>query len=96
MPTWVAYLPVLLVGFGLGAVFFGGLWLTVRRLPTARRPTLLALGSFWVRTAVVVAGFVFTMAGRWQNAAVCLAGFVLARIALARWAPHGASKGKAA
>ncbi len=93
MAAAFSYTPVLLAGFGLGVLFYGGLWLTVRALPKSRHPVLLALASFWGRTAAVVAGLVFAMARRWQNALVCLAGFALARIALARWVPHHAEKG---
>jgi F1F0 ATPase subunit 2 len=46
-----------LVGAGLGllasAAFFGGLAVTVERLPAARRPALLVLGSFLLRFAFV-------------------------------------------
>lgn len=76
---------ILLAGFGLGVFFFGGLWLTVRALPKSRHPTMLALGSFWGRGAMVIAGFILLTAGSWQNALVCLVGFVVARILLARW-----------
>jgi F1F0 ATPase subunit 2 len=41
------------VGCVAGAVFFGGLVLTVARLPVARRPELLVVGSFLARLAVV-------------------------------------------
>jgi len=77
----------LLAGFGLGVLFFGGLWLTVRALPKSRYPAALMLGSFWGRTAVVVAGFTLAIGRRWQNALVCLVGFLIARLVLARWIP---------
>jgi F1F0 ATPase subunit 2 len=35
----------LLIGAGLGLFYFGGLWLTVRRLPFTRHPILLTLTS---------------------------------------------------
>jgi F1F0 ATPase subunit 2 len=89
----IVLLPILLAGLGLGIVFYGGLWMTVRALPKSRHPVILALGSYWGRTALVIAGFVLTMGRRWQNAVFCLLGFVLARILLARWVsahnPHG-------
>jgi F1F0 ATPase subunit 2 len=83
---------IVLVGFALGIVFYGGLWITIRALPKSRHPAMLALGSFWGRAAVVIAGFILTTARRWQNAIVCLSGFVLARIVLARWVPHAAAR----
>jgi F1F0 ATPase subunit 2 len=86
----------LLAGFGLGVLFFGGLWLTVRALPRSRYPAALMLGSFWGRTALVVAGFTLAIARRWQNALVFLLGFLIARLLLARWIPgRKAMKGSA-
>jgi F1F0 ATPase subunit 2 len=34
-------------GLALGAFFFVSLWLSVRALPKARHPVVLALASFW-------------------------------------------------
>jgi F1F0 ATPase subunit 2 len=72
----------LLVGAGLGLFYFGGLWLTVQRLPTARRPALLALGSFWGRTVVTVAVLYLIMDGHWQRLVAAMAGFVIVRLIL--------------
>lgn len=77
----------LVAGFSLGMLFFGGLWLTVRALPRSRYPAALMLGSFWGRTALVVAGFIVVLGRRWQNALVCLVGFLIARLLLARSIP---------
>ena len=81
-------LPLLLsfaAGLGLGLFYFGGLWLTVRRLPTSRYPLPLMLVSFAGRTVVAVAGFYFVMGGRWERALTCLAGFLVVRLALTLW-----------
>ncbi|MEE3719742.1 ATP synthase subunit I [Tumidithrix elongata RA019] len=52
------FLPVtLILGAVLGTIYFGGLWVTVRKLPKARAPVLLALGSFFGRLGIVLAGF---------------------------------------
>lgn len=72
----------LLAGVGLGVFFYMGLWLTVRSLLKARNPGLLALGSFWIRTLVVLAGFLWLTKGRWQYALTCIAGFTLGRAAI--------------
>ncbi len=69
-------------GLGLGLFFFGGLWLTLRRLPTSRYPVPLLLVSFVGRTAVAVVGFYFVMGGRWERALACLAGFLVVRFVL--------------
>lgn len=89
-PILIALL--VLAGFGLGLVFYGGLWMTVRALPKSEHPIMLSLLSFWGRTALVITGLVWAMARRWQNAVACLAGFALARIVLAWLVPaHGAA-----
>jgi F1F0 ATPase subunit 2 len=78
-------LPLLLAfaaGLGLGLFYFGGLWLTVRQLPTSRYPVPLLLASFAGRTAVAVVGFYFVMGGRWERALACLVGFLVARFVL--------------
>jgi len=72
----------LLAGVVLGAFFYLGLWLTVRALPDARHPVLLTLASFWIRTLVVLAGFLYLMQGHWQYAAICVLGFVAGRVAV--------------
>jgi len=92
----IPVLVALLTGFGLGVLFFGGLWLTVRSLPKSQHPTALMLGSFWGRTALVVAGFVAATDHRWQNALVCLVGFLVARFCSARWTPDGNTTGRSA
>ena len=43
-------------GLLLGVVYFGGLWWTVRRLPTWERPALAFLVSFAVRMGVALVG----------------------------------------
>ena len=44
------------LGAVLSAFYFGGLWLTVKRLPQSRQPTLLSLSSFAARSLVAVTG----------------------------------------
>lgn len=91
-------LPLILAlaaGIGLGVFYFGGLWLTVRRLPTAQRPALLSLLSFFARLGVVLFGFYFVMDGRWVRLLVCLLGFLGARVILVRrWGPEGIKSSK--
>jgi len=71
-------------GMLLGVLFYGGLWLTVRRLPATRYPFALTLGSLMLRTVVTLAGFFFLIGGRWQNAFVALLGFTAVRFVLPR------------
>lgn len=79
---------LLLAGAGLGLLFYGGLWLTIRALPNSHFPTAVTLLSFWGRAAVVLVAMVFITAHRWQNAVVCLVGFILGRLLVAHWIPR--------
>ena len=47
----------LLIGISLGLLYFGGLWLTVRQLPSTNNPVLLTLVSFFGRISLCLVGF---------------------------------------
>ncbi len=74
----------LVAGAATGLFFFGGLWLTVRRIPTSRGPHLLLIGSFFARLAVVLAAFYALVPWGWQAMAVALAGMLIVRQLLVR------------
>jgi F1F0 ATPase subunit 2 len=69
----------LLAGAILGAVFFGGLWWTVRKGVASERPALWFAGSLLLRTGLILAGFYFVSEGHWSRLATCLFGFLIAR-----------------
>lgn len=68
-----------LVGMGAGAFYFGGLWWTVRRLPSAGQPALLTFGSFVVRTGVSLTAFYIASGGHWERILISVLGFVVMR-----------------
>jgi F1F0 ATPase subunit 2 len=68
-----------LAGGVLGAIFFGGLWWTVRKGMSSKQPALWFLGSLLLRTTMALVGFYFTSGGHWERLLVCFLGFVLAR-----------------
>ncbi len=75
-------LPLLLAGAAglvLGAIFFGGLWWTVRKGLTAKQPALWFFGSTLLRMGIALAGFYYIGRGDWRRLIACLAGFVIAR-----------------
>lgn len=72
------------VGFVLGAVFFGGLWWTVRKGVASPRPALWFVGSLLLRTGLVLAGLHFVGGGQWQRLLLFLFGFVIARLIVLR------------
>jgi F1F0 ATPase subunit 2 len=80
----LALVLALMAGLALGLWYFGGLWLTVQRLPGARNPGFLSLVSLIIRLSLTLAGFYLVMAGRWERLLVCLAGFLLMRTVLVR------------
>jgi F1F0 ATPase subunit 2 len=67
------------VGFLLGAIFFGGLWWTVRRGLSSKQPALWFLGSGLLRMSIALAGFYFVGRGHWERLLLCLLGFIVAR-----------------
>ncbi len=73
-----------LAGGALGAIFFGGLWWTVREVMSSKRPAPLFLGSLLLRIGTVLAGFYFASGGRWDRLLACLLGFVIARLIATR------------
>ena len=81
----VASLTVaLLAGIFLGALFFGGLWWTVRKGLSARHPAWWFFASTLLRVSGAVAGFYFVSHGDWRRWVVCLLGFLIARAAVTR------------
>ena len=79
--------PALLAGLTgamLGALFFGGLWWTVRHGASSRRPALWFFGSLVLRSALVLVGFYLVGAGQPARMALCLLGFLVARGAVLR------------
>lgn len=80
-------------GIALGIFFYGGLWLTVRQVTEARPAAWLTLASFWLRSLVVVAGFLLLIDRRWEYALLCLGGFTAGRLAVAKLLPGGRSAG---
>jgi F1F0 ATPase subunit 2 len=71
-------------GVLLGAIFFGGLWWTVRKGVTAKSPALWFLGSSLLRMGIALAGFYFVARGDWKKLLLCLLGFLVARVIVLR------------
>jgi F1F0 ATPase subunit 2 len=69
-----------LVGGLLGAIFFGGLWWTVRKGLTSKQPAFWFLGSMLLRMGIVLAGFYFVANLGLGRLVVCLLGFIIARL----------------
>lgn len=87
MPETLSWMLAALAGLLLGAIFFGGLWWTVRRGLASRRPEFWFIVSLLLRMGMAMAGFYWIAreighsAGQlsWQPLLLCLLGFGLAR-----------------
>ncbi|MDA3832667.1 MAG: ATP synthase subunit I [Spirochaetales bacterium] len=89
MSKVVILITAFAAGIGLGAFYFGGLWLTVQRLSKVRRPALLSMCSLFGRLGITVFGFYLIMDGHWERMIVCMIGFLVMRGILVRhWGPN--------
>lgn len=85
--TDAAGLTFALAGAGgalIGLLYFGILWWTVRRIPTARFPAALVAGTFLVRATLAAAGIVVVSRGEFLPLLTAIAGFLVARTILIR------------
>jgi F1F0 ATPase subunit 2 len=69
-----------MAGGVLGAMFFGGLWWTVRKGVSSRQPALWFFGSLLLRMSLALAGLYVVSGGQWDRLLVCLLGFIMARL----------------
>lgn len=82
----IAVATGLTAGVALAAIHLGGLWLTVRALPTSRVPALLLIASFVLRTGLVVAGALLVAGNNWQALVSLALGFLTVRLISTRMA----------
>ncbi len=74
-----------MLGALMGAIFFGGLWQTVRRAVFSKQPALWFLGSVLLRTGVTLAGFYLVSRAHSERLPACVLGFLLIQISATRW-----------
>ena len=72
------------VGGILGAVFFAGLWWTVRRGVSSNRPALWFIVSLLLRSSIVLTGFYLVSSDDWRRLPACLVGFVMVQFLVTR------------
>jgi F1F0 ATPase subunit 2 len=83
--TTTALVPLLLAtlaGGLLGAMFYGGLWWTVRVVLTAAHPGLWVGASLLLRMGGALGGMYLVGGSQWPRLLACLVGFVIARAAV--------------
>jgi len=77
--------PVLLLmvsffgGALLGVFYFNNLWNTVKKVTDEGKQGMFLITGYFIRTAIVLAGFYMIMSGRWERIVAALAGFILMR-----------------
>jgi len=84
--AWV-WLSSLAAGVLLGAIFFGGLWWTVRNGASSHRLGLWFIGSMLLRVGIVMTGFYLLLGlpgEGWKILLTGLLGFFIARLAAMR------------
>ena len=74
----------LAIGIFLGALFFGGLWWTVRRGLTVANPALWFGVSALARMAMTLSGLYYVARAGWPSLVASLCGMLIARIAATR------------
>jgi len=82
------------VGLSAGALYFWGLWWTVRKLPGTERPAFWVLVSFLVRAGACLGVFYLVMGLGVDKLLVSLLGFMIFRVfAARRFGPSPGSPG---
>ncbi len=71
---------IFVVGLAMGVLFFGGLWLTVKKAVTATNPALVIFASFICRMGIIMIGFYLVGKNNWQHLLIALFGFIIARL----------------
>src|SRR3974377_1985922 len=67
-------------GLLLGAIFFGGLWWTVRKSVASKHVALWFFVSLLLRMGIALLGFYFVGREHWLRLLLCMLGFVIARL----------------
>ena len=71
-------------GLALGAVFFGGLWWTLRKSLASEHPALWLLGSLLARMSLLLVGVYLVSGGQWERLLAGLVGEIGARFLILR------------
>jgi F1F0 ATPase subunit 2 len=84
MTEFLILAMALAAGLLLGAVFFGGLWWTVRKGVSTKHIAFWFLSSLLLRMGFVLVGFYLVGGGDWRRLVACLVGFVIGRVFVMR------------
>ena len=84
MNETLKFAPAAAAGAFMGALFFGGLWWTIKRALSSPYAGLWFSASLFVRTVAALVGVYFLARGHAERLPACLAGFLIARILATR------------
>ena len=84
----------LFAGLAIGTVFFGGLWWTTSRVAATKRPALLFVASFVVRTSFAISGLYAVGNARLERLSACLLGFFAVRFLILRLTRPATERGR--
>jgi len=82
MNELLARILAIVLGAGLGVIFFGGLWWTVQKAVGSKSPAIWFMASLWLRMGIALGGFYLIGREHWQRMLLCLLGFFIARLAV--------------
>jgi len=88
-------LPAAAAGLALGAIFYGGLLWTVRKVVASSWPALWISASLVLRMSTALTGFYFVSGGDWRRLLASLVGFAAARLAVTWLSRPAAESGHA-
>ena len=71
-----------LMGAAVGAIFFGGLYFSVRKIAKVKYPRLLMTISLFLRMGVLLGAFFYIAKGGYQDILLALLGVMLVRFAI--------------
>jgi len=80
--TVLSFVYPLLVGLALGFFYYGGLWLTLRRLQQFKYPGVWLGLSLLLRTLAVLLILYWLFAHSWQQLLLTVAGMLISRTLL--------------
>jgi F1F0 ATPase subunit 2 len=81
-----------IVGAAIGAIYFAGLWETVRKLSDTKTPVRRVVLSYALRMILLISGFYLVMQGEWERLVAAMIGLILVREVMVRKLGHASNR----
>jgi len=88
----IELMTAFLVGAAIGAIYFAGLWETVRKLSDTDKPFRRVVLSFALRMILLISGFYLVMQGQWERLVAAMIGLILVREVMVRKLGHASNR----